>query len=590
MSEHYWDRYWQTRRNRRVVLRGAGVASLGAASMAAVGCGGDDSSDENDASSLATPTTAPNPAPTTAPADPFAGAKKGGTYKLVLTGDPPTIDPMGNLSFLTRGVGCYVHSRLFRYKAGPGISATDVKPEGDLAESSEVSADGLKWTIKLRPAKFHNIAPVNGRVLNTDDIKYSWARMTDEKNTNRGNFNFVDKVEYPDASTVVFSLKTPNAGFKELLTDTTNLIIMPAEADGKYDPNQQMIGTGPWVFQSYQPSVGFKFAKNPDWFVPGFPLFDEIDYAVVPDYSNRLAQFLAGNTDSEGLNAADLVDSKRQVSGLQLFGYVAPQANYIWFDNTPNAPWRDPRVRQAVSMSFPRDEITDLVYETTKLKAAGIDVKGPWNNLIPAGLTRFWLDPQGPDMGDSAKFFKYDPAEAKKLLEAAGHPNGFETVYQYTANRYGKGFNDAAEATQNFLNTIGVKTTTDVQDYSSKYITQTFVGNFTGIVFGLETSFTDVGGYSARLFTDNASNHARINDPKLIEMHAKQQQELDEAKRKAIIWDMQRHNAEQMYYIPGQVGAGTTWTGHQANVRNGVEYVVNGYGGGTEVVPYRWKA
>ncbi len=585
---NYWDKYWSRRR----LMGTAGVAGFGAASLALVGCGGgDDDSGNGGASGLATATAGVDATPT--PTDPFATAVKGGTYKLAFSGDPPTIDPLGNTSFLTRGISCYVYGRLFRYKAGPGISATDVKPEGDLVQTAEASADGLTWTLKLKPAKFHNVAPVSGRTLNTDDIRYSWGRMTDVKNTNAVNFNFVDKVEYPDASTVVFKLKTPNAGFKELLTDTTNLIIMPKEADGGFDISKQMIGTGPFQLDSYSPSVNFKLKKNPDWVdkgAQGFPLFDNVDISIIPEYATRLAQFRAGNLDSEGLNAADLVDTKGQLPNMQLFGYVAPQANYIFFDSDPNSPFqKDPRVRQAVSMSYPRDDISDLVYDVKRLKAAGIDVKAPWNNFIPAGMTRFWLDPQGKDMGDSAKYFKYDQAEAKKLMAAAGFESIDAVTYQYTANRYGKGFNDAAEATLTFINQIGIKTTTDVQDYASKYITQTFAGNFKGIVFALQTVFTDVGGYSARMFADNPLNHGRIKDPAMLDLHTKQQQELDEVKRKDLIYQIQRMNAEKMYYPASNVGAGTTWTGHQSYVKNGVDFVVNGYGGGTEVVPYRYK-
>ncbi len=569
----------------------AGMAGMGVASLALVGCGGGDD-DDGGASGLATPTAGADATPT--PTDPFAGATKGGTYRITFAGDPPTIDPMGNTSFLTRGIGTYVYSRLFKFKAGPGISATDVKPEGDLVSTSETSADGLKWTLKLKPAKFHDIAPVSGRQITSDDIRYSWGRMIDPKNTNASNFSFVDKVEYPDASTVVFTLKAPNAGFKELFTDTTNMIVMPGEADGKFDIAKTMIGTGPWIFDSYQPAVGFKLKRNPDWMdkgAQGFPFFDDVEISIIPEYATRLAQFLAGNTDTEAPNAADLVELKNKVTGAHLFGYVAPQANYIFFDSDPNSPWnKDERVRQAVSMSFPRDDISDLVYDFKKLLAAGIDVKAPWNNLIPAGMTRFWLDPQGKDAGESAKFFQYNPEEAKKLMSAAGFSSIDNVTYQYTANRYGKGFNDAAEATISYLNNIGIKTQTDVQDYASKYITQTFAGNFKGIVFALESGFADPGGYSARLFTDNPLNHGKIKDQTLLDLHAKQQSELDETKRRELLWEMQRYNAQKMYYVPSNVGAGTTWTAHQSYVRNGVEFVVNGYGGGAETVPYRWKA
>ncbi len=467
-----------------------------------------------------------------------------------------------------------------------------VRPTPDLAEGAENTPDGLTWTVKLKKGvKFQNVSPVNGREVTSDDVKFSWSKQTDPKNGNRSQMDFVDKVEFPDASTVVFTLKTPNVVFLDVLADTNLLWIMPAEAGGKFDPAKTAIGSGPWILDNYTPSVGFKFKKNPDWYVKGFPLFDAVEYPIIPEYANYLAQFRAGNLDYSGLNASDLVDTKQAVKDVQLYGVVAQQNNYVYFDSDPSSPWaKDDRVRQAVSMSLDRDALTDVGYEIKKLRAAGIDAQGPWNNIIPAGMTRFWLDPQSKDQGDTARFFKYDPAEAKKLLAAAGFAEGFSTVYQYTANRYGKAFNDIGEATNGYLNQIGIKTSVDIQDYNSKYFTQTFVGNFKGIAYGLETPFSEAGPYAIRLFTDNPNNHSRIKDPVLEKLAHDQQLESNEEKRKQIFWDIQRENAKHMYYIPNQAGAATTWTGYQPYIRNGVEYQTSGYGAPTETFPYRWSA
>jgi len=259
-------------------------------------------------------------------------------------------------------------------------------------------------------------------------------------------------------------------------------------------------------------------------------------------------------------------------------------------DSKPDSPWnKDPRVRLAISMSTDRAALLDLAYNVKKLKEAGLAVSERWNNLIPAGLVRFWLDPLSPQQGETSKYFKYDPAEAKKLLAAAGYPDGFSTVYQYTANRYGSAFNTVAEANIQYLNAIGIKTTTDVQDYSSKYITQTFTGNFTGIAFGYETPFPEAGSYPIRLFTDNPLNHSRIKDPELEDLARKQQRELDPAKRKELFFEIQRKNAAKMWYIPQNQGAGTAWTGYREWVKNvEIQTVPGSYGGATEVLPFRW--
>ena len=199
--------YWARRASRRRFL-GTGVAAgAGAAGLALVGCGDDDGGSKGGSSSLATPTTAAGATPTAAPADPFAGAKRGGTYRWPNSGDPPTLDPYGNPSFLTKEHASAHYSRLFRYQAGK--EPLGVKPIPDIAASAESSPDGLKWTVKLRQdVKFHNIAPVNGRQVTTDDVKFSWGRVVAPTNGNRVLAAFVDKLEYPDKSTIVFSLPT----------------------------------------------------------------------------------------------------------------------------------------------------------------------------------------------------------------------------------------------------------------------------------------------------------------------------------------------------------------------------------------------
>ena len=101
-----------------------------------------------------------------------------------------------------------------------------------------------------------------------------------------------------------FTLQAPNAAFLDILADTNLLQVMPTEAEGKFDPAKVMIGSGPWVFDSYKAGEKFVFKKNPDWYEKGYPLMDGVEVAVIPEYANRKAQFLAGNLHETDLNAA----------------------------------------------------------------------------------------------------------------------------------------------------------------------------------------------------------------------------------------------------------------------------------------------
>jgi len=584
----YWGRFWERRRTRRRLLSEAATLGVGAAGLAIAGCGDDDGS----AGAPTAAPTQPGAAATPTPGDPYANAKRGGTLRLFASGDPPSIDPYGNLSFLTKTYSAYVYSRLFKYNAAPGVRTIDLTPVGDLAASAESSPDGLTWMVKLRPnAKFHDVAPVNGRAVTTEDVKFSWSKATGETNTNRTQLDFVDRLEYPDATTVVFKLKEPNAAFLDALADTNLYFVLPKEADGGFDPSKTSIGSGPWVLESYTPAVGFKFRRNPAWHFDGFPLMDRVELLIIPEYANQLAQFMGGNIDIfRGIASDDLLTAKSSIPGLQLYGEVSQSLSFFYFDALADSPWnKDPRVRLAISMALDREALMDLAYNIRKLKSAGLTVSERWNNIIPVGIEKFWLDPLSSEQGETSKYFKYDPAEAKKLLAAAGYPDGFSTTYQYAANRYGSVFLAVAEANIQYLNAIGVKTTTDAQDYSSKYITQTFRGNFTGIAYGPQTPFPEAGQWVLRFFTDNPNNHGKVKDPVLDDLAKRQQRELDPKKRKEIFHEIQRKNAEKMWYIPSNLGAGTTWTAYQSWVKNITTKTVPGsYGYPTEEYAFVW--
>lgn len=590
---NYWDTYWRRRRaSRRHFLAGAGSVTAGAAGLALVGCGGDDDDDDDDVQ-IATNTPDAGATPTTAPADPFADAIPGGTWLSDAAGGPPTIDPYGNLSFLTKGYSNYFYSRLFKLNSGFGVGIDALVPEPDLADSFEATPDGLTYTVTLKDATFHDIAPVSGRAVDTQDIEYSWGRATAAENTNASQLAYVASVDFPDAKTAVFTLNTPNAAFIDNLADTNLLYIMPREADGGFDPSSTSIGSGPWILDHYTPDVGWAGVKNPLWHLGDggrFPLVDRAEVAIVPEYATRLAQFLAGATDATGLTADDLVSTKNQLTDIQLYSEVPPLLSFFFFSGgDPSAPWAQPGVRRAISMAMDRDTITDTFYKVTELRDAGLDVQAPWNNLIPAGMKKFWLDPQSADQGESASLFQYNVEAAKAELAAAGYPDGFDAKYQYTENRYGSTFNSIAEVNIQFLEAIGIRVTTEVQDYSSVYITNTFVGNFEGIAFGYETPFPEGGSYPIRFFTDNPINHGKVADAELTALAQQQQQELDLETRKELFREIQRKNAENMYYVPHQAGSASGWTGYRGRVHNVLDIRTIGYGAATETLPYYWK-
>jgi peptide/nickel transport system substrate-binding protein len=582
-----WRGMSANRWSRRSVLRGGAIAGAGIAGAALMGCGGSDPATTPAPTAPPGGTTPPSGAQPT-PTDPHASIKRGGTYRNHITGDPPTIDPYGNLSFLTKGFAAYVYSRLYRIPAAPGVNPTTLEPSEDLAASVE-TADGQTWIVKLKDGvTFHDIAPVSGREMTSEDVKFSWDRLTAEGSPGANLVAGID-MEVVDSHTLRFTTSGPSPTFIETLADANILWIMPHESGDRFDPTQTPIGTGPWVMERYDVSQRLSFTANPRYHEAGIPFMDGVLTAVIPEYSNSFAQLQAGNLHILQILADDVLDVRRTRPEFQWSGELPISLSHIYFspaDMDPDAPWRDERFRRAISLAIPRDDMSELLFNVEAFQAAGLEVTEGWNNIIPIGFGDFWyLSPHSPAHGPSARWFEYDPTEARRLLDAVGAA-GHQFKYQYTDNRYGSRFNIAAQAVGNWLAEIGLQPQTETQDYSAVYITQTFRGNFNGIALGPETPFPEVGGWVERLYGRDPANHGRVDDPFLNDLNARQKVELDREARRELIHEVQRYNADQMYYVPTQLGAGENWIAYDPALRGYRR--TRGYGGPTESVAHFW--
>jgi ABC-type transport system substrate-binding protein len=104
----------------------------------------------------------------------------------------------------------------------------------------------------------------------------------------------------------------------------------------------------------------------------------------------------------------------------------------MFFGHAADSPFRDERVRQATSMSWDRNLYIEVAFETKKFEGEGLPMNKAWDAATPpATFPAVWLDPQGKDFGPNAKYFKYDPAEAKKLMSAAGATAPLESDFIY---------------------------------------------------------------------------------------------------------------------------------------------------------------
>src|SRR5690349_8474765 len=288
--------------------------------------------------------------------------KRGGTLS-IRTWDPPHFDPFGTISYKTHIALSFTHSRLLRHRAGPSVVPGTFPVEGDLAESWSQPND-TTYIFKLRRGvKFHNKPPVNGRELTADDVVFSVNHfLTVKGNANAYMLKAVDKVEATDKYTVKFTLKEPFVWFLDMVSNPHAVAIVAKEVVEKYGDlkkPESVIGTGPWMLDSYRPNVGLSYVRNPNYFIQGLPYIDRIEATVDEDNASRMAAFLSGKYDlgwefPGTINRVDWVQIKDTLKTkrpkLQTVEFPSPVMNHISM-RTDGKPFSDIRVRHAMSMA-----------------------------------------------------------------------------------------------------------------------------------------------------------------------------------------------------------------------------------------------
>ena len=226
--------------------------------------------------------------------------KRGGT--LTLRGwDPPLFDQMLQTAYRVQIPITFTHSRLVKHKAGPGVAPATLAIEGDLAESWS-QPNETTYIFKLRRGvRWHPKPPVNGRELTAEDVRYTVERfLTVKGNPMAYMLSSVDRVEAVDRHTVKFIMKEPFSWLLDVLANPMAVAIVARECVEKFGDLKKaeaVVGTGPWMLDSYRPNVGLTFIRNPHYFVAGLPYIDRIEYLVDEDNASRMAAFLSGKYD-----------------------------------------------------------------------------------------------------------------------------------------------------------------------------------------------------------------------------------------------------------------------------------------------------
>jgi peptide/nickel transport system substrate-binding protein len=484
-----------SRLNRRTFLTRAGWTGLGASALVAGG--------RRRAFAQAGP-----PHPDWIPASPKS-PKRGGVFTRASAWDPPVIDPR-----LTQSVGLYqfaalAGSRLVRYAFPDEASGpTDMNLKGDLAESWTSSPDARVWTFKLRQgAKWHNVPPLNGREFVAADVKYCFEAYAKE-GAQSFTFQEIEGIETPDKHTVRVHLKTPNVMFPQNLAEPITVLFSREVLEEDGDLKKRFIGTGPYMLKEHTRKVRVVLTRNSDYWDKGRPYADEYVILSTPDAATRMAAFRTGQSDLIWLASPSEVETVRKTNPnavVQSYHNTLTPFGVALAQDRP--PFNDLRVRRAVSMAIDRQKQADTLFEG--------------HGIIGWGVPYIYYTDKQPTLAQLGPWWQYRPAEAKKLLAEAGHPNGFETTLFYY--EYFPQMTSQVQLVQQDLKrnlNINVKITKlDYTTYYGRYVE----GKWDGMAWGFQSGHAV--GLDERTYqymhSRSTKNFFRVNDPVIDELTSK---------------------------------------------------------------------
>ncbi|MCG6551981.1 MAG: peptide-binding protein [Candidatus Magnetominusculus sp. LBB02] len=345
-----------------------------------------------------------------AEAEPVAGGDNtpsyGGTLVEGTTAEPSVLLPVLAGDSASHSVAGNIYNGLVKY-------APDLSTVGDLAESWDVSPDGLTITFHLR----HGVRWTDGVEFTSEDVLFGYKTIIDDKTPTpyKEDFLQVKAADTPDNHTFRVTYGKP---FAPALNSWGNLVVLPSHLlkgveITKSPLVRKPIGMGPFKLNSWVSGQELTLSSNPDYF-EGRPYLDKYVYRVIPDQSTMFMALQAGEVDLMGVTP---IQYKRQTNSeyftanFNKYRYPVFSYTYMGF-NLKKPLFADKRVRQAIAHAIDKDEIIDIV-----LYGLGSPSTGPY-------VPNTW--PYNPNV----KKYEFNIEKSKALLAEAGYttrPDGILT-------------------------------------------------------------------------------------------------------------------------------------------------------------------
>lgn len=428
---------------------------------------------------------------------------EGGTVRVAMTTEPDNLDPYLSAATDTSSMIDNIFDGLF--EAGEDGSLVPA-----LAESYEVSDDGLTYTFKLREGvKFHD-----GSDLTSEDVSASYTKLAglDGEEPLSSKFASVESIETPDDYTVVVGLSEVDAAFL-----AANIAaIVPSDYE---EQSSKPIGAGPFKFAGYTSGQKLTLEKNEDFYdTEHAPKLDKVEFVFMPDPNSAVLALQSGDIDMvPGIGAQgamQLGEGYNLVSGPQNMVQLMALNHEV-------EPLGDVKVRQAINYAIDKDIVIQTVVDGAGTKL-GSNMSPAMVNYYQEGLE----DTYTPNI-----------EQAKSLLAEAGYADGFDLTITVPSNY--QMHVDTAQVIAEQLKAVGVRVKIDQIEWSSWLEDVYNNSRYEATIIGL-TGKLDPNEVLGRYESSYGKNFYKYSNPAYDELMAQGIVELDESKRADLYKEAQK--------------------------------------------------
>jgi len=464
--------------------------------------------------------------------------KRGGILKMYSPDSPPTMSILEEATLTSQAPMMGVFNNLVMFDQHvKQDSLKSIVP--DLATGWSWNEDGTEVTFPLRQGvRWHD-----GKPFTAADVVCTWDLLMEKSqeklrfNPRKSFYKNLDQVTVNGDYEVTFHLKRPQPAFVMLLASGFSAIypcdVPPAQM------RQHPIGTGPFKFVEFKPNEDIKVARNPDYWKPGLPYLDGIEYKIIRNPATAVLAFVSGQVDMTfpfNLTIPLLKDVRNQVP--QAICEVTPSGgvNRHVLVNRTAPPFDNRDLRRAMALSIDRKAFIDILTE-------GQGEIGGVLQPPPEGL---WGMP--PDLLKTLS--GYDPdvwknrTEARQIMEKLGYgPNHRLPIKVSTRDL--PVYRDPAVILIDQLKQVYIDGELEMIDLS-RYFPKIMRKEFT-VGLNLQTSGPDPDPILDLFYGCGSSlNWDGYCNPEVDKLIAQQSQEADEARRKQLVWKIERELAEDV--------------------------------------------